>query len=222
MQPQPPHTRQKYEQKYGPQTAEFALFYSIWGHILSRCLFIFLPCMWGVGVTSLFCVKRSGPFSGNFLGNSRQFLGRFQVLFFVCATLGHFRPPLSHLRLDSEKNAMSFVVPNKGPWNIMPKQHNQKHPHAHKNKLPLPPQTPKYSPNTRNFMGWRSSCRKNQQITSAHKIGTAISGPRRGTSKQHMKLQQPQNYDFRVSQFDPPRSRSGHDRETTTSPPAHH
>ena len=26
LQPQPPHTRQKYEQKYGPQTAEFALF----------------------------------------------------------------------------------------------------------------------------------------------------------------------------------------------------
>ena len=29
-----------------------------------------------------------------------------------------------------------------------------------------------------------------------------------GTSKQHMKLQQPRNYDFRVSQFDPPRSQS--------------
>ena len=37
-----------------------------------------------------------------------------------------------------------------------------------------------------------------------------------GTSKQHMKLQQPRNYDFRVSQFDPPRSQSGNDRETTT------
>ena len=43
-----------------------------------------------------------------------------------------------------------------------------------------------------------------------------------GTSKQHMKLQQPRNYDFRVSQFDPPRSQSGNDRETTTSPPGHH
>ena len=31
-----------------------------------------------------------------------------------------------------------------------------------------------------------------------------------------MKLQQPRNYDFRVSQFDPPRSQSGNDRETTT------
>ena len=37
-----------------------------------------------------------------------------------------------------------------------------------------------------------------------------------------MKLQQPRNYDFRVSQFDPPRSQSGNDRETTTSPPGHH
>ena len=36
------------------------------------------------------------------------------------------------------------------------------------------------------------------------------------TSKQHMKLQQPRNYDFRVSQFDPPRSQSGNDHETTT------
>ena len=43
-----------------------------------------------------------------------------------------------------------------------------------------------------------------------------------GTSKQHMKLQQPRNYDFRASQFDPPRSQSGNDRETTTSPPGHH
>ena len=41
-----------------------------------------------------------------------------------------------------------------------------------------------------------------------------------GTSKQHMKLQQPRNYDFRVSQFDPPRSRSGNDREATF-PPGH-
>ena len=37
--------------------------------------------------------------------------------------------------------------------------------------------------------------------------------PMWGTSKQHMKLQQPRNYDFRVSQFDPPSSRSGNDRE---------
>ena len=37
-----------------------------------------------------------------------------------------------------------------------------------------------------------------------------------GTSKQHMKLQQPRNYDFWASQFDPPRCQSGNDRETTT------
>ena len=37
-----------------------------------------------------------------------------------------------------------------------------------------------------------------------------------------MKLQQPRNCDFRVSQFNPPRSRSGNNRETTTSPPGHH
>ena len=33
---------------------------------------------------------------------------------------------------------------------------------------------------------------------------------------------QPRNYDFRASQFDPPRFQSGNDRETTTSPPGHH
>ena len=60
--PQPPHTRQKYEQKYGPQTAEFALFWSIWGHILSRFLFIFLPCMWGAGVTGVFLRRMGDPF----------------------------------------------------------------------------------------------------------------------------------------------------------------
>ena len=41
-----------------------------------------------------------------------------------------------------------------------------------------------------------------------------------GTSKQHMELQQPRNYDFRVSQFDPLGSQSGNDREMTTSPPS--
>ena len=35
-------------------------------------------------------------------------------------------------------------------------------------------------------------------------------------------IQQPRNYDFRASQFDPPRSQSGNDRETTTFPPGHH
>ena len=42
-----------------------------------------------------------------------------------------------------------------------------------------------------------------------------------GTSKQHMKLQQPRNYDFRVSQLNPPRCQSGNDREMTTSPTGH-
>ena len=37
-----------------------------------------------------------------------------------------------------------------------------------------------------------------------------------------MKLQQPRNYDFRVPQFDPPRSQSGNDCGTTTSPLGHH
>ena len=40
-----------------------------------------------------------------------------------------------------------------------------------------------------------------------------------GTSKQLVKLQQPKNDNFRVSQFDPPRSRSRNDRVMTTSPP---
>ena len=54
LNPQPPHTRQKDEQKDDRKTVEFALFWSIWGHILSRCLFIFWPCMWGAGVTRAF------------------------------------------------------------------------------------------------------------------------------------------------------------------------
>ena len=43
-----------------------------------------------------------------------------------------------------------------------------------------------------------------------------------GTSKQHMKWQQPWNYDCWVSQFRLPRSQSGNDREMTTSPPGYH
>ena len=43
-----------------------------------------------------------------------------------------------------------------------------------------------------------------------------------GTSKQHMTLQQPRNYDFQVSPLNLPRSQSGNDREMTTSPPSHH
>ena len=53
----PLHARQQYEQKYGLQTAEFARFWSIWGHILYRCLFICFPCIWGAGVTSVFLNK---------------------------------------------------------------------------------------------------------------------------------------------------------------------
>ena len=43
---------------YGPQTVEFTLFWSTWGHILSKILFVFLPCMWGAGFhacISAFC-----------------------------------------------------------------------------------------------------------------------------------------------------------------------
>ena len=47
-------------------------------------------------------------------------------------------------------------------------------------------------------------------------IARLSGGGRWGTSKQHMKLQQPRNYYFQVSQFDPPRSQSGNDREMTT------
>ena len=60
-----PHIKcTKYEQKYGPQTAEFALFSSIWGHILSRCLRIFLPCMRGAGVTGV-CLRNNSRESGD-------------------------------------------------------------------------------------------------------------------------------------------------------------
>ena len=49
---------------------------------------------------------------------------------------------------------------------------------------------------------------------------TSISGW--NTSKLHMKAQQPQNYDFRVSQLNLPRCQSGNDCEMTTFPPAKH
>ena len=54
LKPQPPHSRQEYEQTFGCKAVEFALFWSVVGHILSRFLFIFLPCMWGAGVTRAF------------------------------------------------------------------------------------------------------------------------------------------------------------------------
>ena len=49
-----------------------------------------------------------------------------------------------------------------------------------------------------------------------------VTGSYWGTSKQHVKLQQPRNYDCRVSQFNLPTPQSGNDREMTTSPPGHH
>ena len=54
LRPQPAHTRQKYEEKYSRKSVEFALSWSIWGHIWSGILFIFLPCMWGAGVPRAF------------------------------------------------------------------------------------------------------------------------------------------------------------------------
>ena len=63
LKPQPPHTRQEYEQKYGPKTADFALFWSIWGHILSK----FLPCMRVEGVTGVF-LRSAHNFGREILG----------------------------------------------------------------------------------------------------------------------------------------------------------
>ena len=55
LKPQPPHTRQKNEQKYGPQTAEFALF-----HTLSRFCSYFCPvCGGNVFLNYRFLSQRS-------------------------------------------------------------------------------------------------------------------------------------------------------------------
>ena len=43
-----------------------------------------------------------------------------------------------------------------------------------------------------------------------------------GNPKQHMKLQQPRNYDFWMLQFNLLGSQGGNSREMTTSPPGHH
>ena len=58
----------------------------------------------------------------------------------------------------------------------------QKNPRAHKNKIGTPPplQTQNTPPPLKRgiLWTWRFSCRKNAEIRGAHKIGTAISGPR--------------------------------------------
>ena len=74
--PTPTYQAKEYEQKYGCITVKFALFWSIWGHILSRCLLIFLPCMWGAGVTSAFLIQGTASeiwtVGAGFFGNSHR------------------------------------------------------------------------------------------------------------------------------------------------------
>ena len=64
-----PHTRQNCEQNMAPKLPNLPCFEASWGHSLSRCLFIFLPCMWGAGVTSVFlsfpCSKAVSRNMGN-------------------------------------------------------------------------------------------------------------------------------------------------------------
>ena len=53
LKPQPPHTRQKYEQKYGPQTAEFT-FFEAFGVIFCPGVCSYFALYVGAGVTSVF------------------------------------------------------------------------------------------------------------------------------------------------------------------------
>ena len=72
LKPQPPHTRQKYEQKHGPQTAEFTLFWSIWSHLLSSvCSYFCLVCG-GAGVTSVLLLSRRFSEWASEKGHSRR------------------------------------------------------------------------------------------------------------------------------------------------------
>ena len=52
VKPQPPHTRQKYEQKNGPKTVEFALFWSIWGSCFVQ-IFVHVSALYVGGGGSL-------------------------------------------------------------------------------------------------------------------------------------------------------------------------
>ena len=47
--PRPPHTRQKYEQTSGQNMTPNASNQGKFGSLGAICLFIFLPCMWGLG-----------------------------------------------------------------------------------------------------------------------------------------------------------------------------
>ena len=54
LQPQPPHIRKTYEQTYGRKTVEFALFWSILGHISSGIFVHVFALYVGAGVTCAF------------------------------------------------------------------------------------------------------------------------------------------------------------------------
>ena len=75
LKPQPPHLRQKHEQRYSPQNCRICL---VLKHLGSYFVQIFvqicLPCMWGAGVTSVLLIyNRSKVFGSSplrFQGNS--------------------------------------------------------------------------------------------------------------------------------------------------------
>ena len=48
--PRPPHTRQKYEQTSGQTMTQFASKQGKFGSLGAIFLFIFFPCMWGLGL----------------------------------------------------------------------------------------------------------------------------------------------------------------------------
>ena len=58
--PRPPHTRQKYEQTSGQNMTPNALKQGQFGSLGAIFLFIFLPCMWGLGVAKRIPIKADG------------------------------------------------------------------------------------------------------------------------------------------------------------------
>ena len=58
LKPQPPHTRQNMNTNMAPKLSSLPRFEAFWAVFCpkSRCLFIFLPCMWGAGATRAFLI----------------------------------------------------------------------------------------------------------------------------------------------------------------------
>ena len=72
------------------------------------------------------------------------------------------------------------------------------------------------------FQGFQGCWVVNTLASSCQHVLLYSSRGKWGNPKQHMKLQQPRNYDFWMFQFNLLGSQGGNSREMTTSPPGHY